>query len=401
MSKRVSTELNLEFGKEVGYQIRYDASISSNTKIKFATDGILLKEIQNDFLLSKYSAIIIDEAHERSLNTDILLGLLSKIVLARKEYKDKNKDKKLSDLKLIIMSATLRVEDFVSNRKLFSVPPPVISIDSRQFPVSIHFSKHTPENYMEEAYRKVCKIHKKLPPGGILVFVTGQQEIEGLCRKLRKKFPVKRKTVSLMPKKEEEKEKVQVKEYKEGEEHKILDEDEEEEKEKEDPEIEEAPDYTTEPLYVLPLYSMLNSAAQLKVFETPPSGTRLVVVATNVAETSLTIPGIKYVVDTGKVKELYYDKTTGITEFKITWTSQASANQRSGRAGRTSAGHCYRLYSSAVYANTFKQFSSPEIELMPIEGVILQMKSMGIDNIENFPFPSSPDLHSLKAATKV
>ena len=182
MSKRVNDEMNLnEKDFIVSYQIRYEGTTSPNTKIKFMTDGVLLKEVQMDFLLTKYSAIIIDEAHERSVYTDILIGLLSRIVPLRA--------KKGSPLKLIIMSATLRVEDFTENKRLFKQLPPVIKVDSRQFNVSVHFNKHTYDDYLAEAYRKTCKIHNRLPEGGILIFVTGQQEVNVLCNKLRKTFP--------------------------------------------------------------------------------------------------------------------------------------------------------------------------------------------------------------------
>lgn len=182
MSKRVNDEMNFsEDDGIISYQIRYEGNYSPNTKLKFMTDGVLLKEVQTDFMLNKYSAIIIDEAHERSVYTDILIGLLSRIVPLRK--------KRGNPLKLIIMSATLRVEDFTENRRLFKEKPPPIKVDARQFQVSVHFNKHTLDDYLAEAFRKVCKIHERLPEGGILVFVTGQQEVNVLCSKLRKMYP--------------------------------------------------------------------------------------------------------------------------------------------------------------------------------------------------------------------
>ena len=152
-----------------------------------------------------------------------------------------------------------------------------------------------------------------------------------------------------------------------------------------------------EPIYCLPLYSLLSTEKQQKVFQPPPPGFRLCVVATNVAETSITIPNIKYVVDTGRTKTKFYDKITGVSTFRVTWTSQASANQRAGRAGRTSAGHCYRLYSSAVFNDEFERFSPPEIVRRPVEDLILQMKSMHIKKVFNFPFPTPPAQESLQA----
>ena len=186
MSRRINDEMN--FGAEssavVAYQIRYEGNWSAtSTRLKFMTDGVLLKEVQTDFLLTKYSAIVIDEAHERSVYTDILIGLLSRIVPLRR--------KRANPLKLVIMSATLRVEDFTDNRRLFAQVPPVIRVESRQFPVVVHFNKRTPDDYLAEAYKKICQIHRRLPEGGILVFVTGQQEVNVLCHKLRQMFPLK------------------------------------------------------------------------------------------------------------------------------------------------------------------------------------------------------------------
>ena len=155
------------------------------------------------------------------------------------------------------------------------------------------------------------------------------------------------------------------------------------------------------PLHVLPLYSLLSTQAQLRVFEPPPAGARLCVIATNVAETSLTIPNIRYVIDTGKVKERIFDSRTGTQTYSIKWTSKASANQRAGRAGRVGAGHCYRLFSSAVFHDRFEEFSKPEILKTPVEGVVLQMKAMGIHQVVNFPFPTPPDKDAMRVAEKV
>ncbi|CAK6950737.1 probable ATP-dependent RNA helicase DHX37 [Scomber scombrus] len=420
MSHRVAKEVNLST-RVVSYQIRYEGNVTDETKIKFMTDGVLLKEIQKDFLLQKYSVIIIDEAHERSVYTDILIGLLSRIVPLR--------NKKGLPMKLLVMSATLRVEDFTDNRKLFKIPPPVIKVDARQFPVTIHFNKRTPlEDYTAEAFHKTCKIHRMLPPGGILVFLTGQAEVHGLCRKLRKAFPFRkgntttgedeeadsseamRKFKKAKQKKPVSLPRIDLDNYSalpvdEGDEDRDagIGEDEDEgsdldigddtadKEEKADPSI---------PLYVLPLYSLLAPEQQAKVFRPPPSGTRLCVVATNVAETSLTIPGIKYVVDCGRVKKRFYDRVTGVSSFKVSWTSQASANQRAGRAGRTEPGHCYRLYSSAVFGD-FSLFSEAEITRRPVEDLVLQMKDLNIDKVVNFPFPTSPSAEALIAAEQL
>ncbi|PSN50887.1 putative ATP-dependent RNA helicase kurz [Blattella germanica] len=184
MSKRVAEEMNLST-KEISYLIRFEGNATDETQVKFMTDGVLLKEIQSDFLLTKYSVIILDEAHERSVYTDILIGLLSRIVPLR--------NKRNNPLRLIIMSATLRLEDFTENPRLFKVTPPVIKVESRQFPVTIHFNKRTATEYVAEAFSKACKIHTQLPEGGILIFLTGQQEVNTLVRKLRRAFPFQKK----------------------------------------------------------------------------------------------------------------------------------------------------------------------------------------------------------------
>ncbi|XP_033474385.2 putative ATP-dependent RNA helicase DHX37 [Epinephelus lanceolatus] len=420
MSHRVAKEMNLST-RVVSYQIRYEGNVTSDTKIKFMTDGVLLKEIQKDFLLQRYSVIIIDEAHERSVYTDILIGLLSRIVPLR--------NKKGLPMKLLVMSATLRVEDFTENGKLFRTSPPVIRVDARQFPVTIHFNKRTPlDDYTGEAFHKICKIHRMLPPGGILVFLTGQAEVHNLCRKLRKAFPFRRGNTTAGEDEEADTSEA-MRKFKKSKQKKTVslpridldnysalpvdegDEDREagigdEEDEGSDLEIgddpasaEENPDPSI-PLYVLPLYSLLAPEQQAKVFRPPPPGTRLCVVATNVAETSLTIPGIKYVVDCGRVKKRFYDRVTGVSSFKVTWTSQASANQRAGRAGRTEPGHCYRLYSSAVFGD-FSLFSEAEITRRPVEDLVLQMKDLNIEKVVNFPFPTPPSTEALVAAEQL
>lgn len=407
MSQRVAEEMNLT-EKEVSYLIRFEGNVNDDTKIKFMTDGVLLKEVENDFLLSKYSVIILDEAHERSVYTDILIGLLSRIVPLRNKRGD--------PLKLIIMSATLRLEDFTENKRLFKVTPPVINVEARQFPVTMHFNKRTNPNYLKEAFNKTMKIHTKLPEGGILIFVTGQQEVNTLVRRLRKAFPKKQiknqeeehnsemsdsdvendLKQSLRNKRRKQKHvtEINLDDYSVPDDNEIESDDDV----NSDSDDEIIPNISAKPLWVLPLYSLLPSYKQVQVFKPPPEGYRLCVVSTNVAETSLTIPNIKYVVDTGKAKVKLYDKLTGVTSYMVTWTSKASANQRAGRAGRLGPGHCYRLYSSAVFNDTFKEFSVPEIQQKPVDDLYLKMKCMHIDKVINFPFPTAPDLLQLKTA---
>lgn len=186
MAKRVATELG-SFKDRVAHQIRFDSTVSKDTAIKFMTDGVLLREISKDFTLSKYSAIVLDEAHERSINTDLLIGMLSRIVETRADLAKKTE--KYKPLKLIIMSATLRTADLTMNKSLFRKgPPPVVQAEGRQYPVSVHFARRTNRDYLDEAFAKVSRGHKKLPPGGILVFLTGQNEIITLAKRLKQTF---------------------------------------------------------------------------------------------------------------------------------------------------------------------------------------------------------------------
>lgn len=418
--------------------------------------------------------IILDEAHERSLNTDILIGMLTRVIKIRQEYYEEQQKSLqsgctvtseyqiITPLKLILMSATLRVEDFVSGKRLFPKIPPLIEVPTRQYPVTIHFSKKTEiVDYIGQAYKKVMSIHKKLPQGGILVFVTGQREVDYLCEKLRNSS--KELVVQAAKRDASAKKKcddgsfggVDMKEIAEafddgsnnqnyrfsshGEDPSDIgdgnyDDDFEEEdmyESDEDSDWETVDDgsaysfveegkldalraafsalsdkngsvsvettksiaaenqeaeqekntFSPGKLRVLPLYAMLSPAAQLRVFEEVEKEERLVVVATNVAETSLTIPGIKYVVDTGRVKVKNYDSKTGMECYEVDWISQASASQRAGRAGRTGPGHCYRLYSSAVFSNIFEESSLPEIMKVPVDGVVLLLKSMNIPKV--------------------
>ncbi|KAI4137143.1 MAG: hypothetical protein L6R39_007454, partial [Caloplaca ligustica] len=404
MAKRVSDELSVAPGK-VSYQIRFESSVGDKTAIKFMTDGILIREIATDFALLKYSVIVIDEAHERSTNTDILIGMVSRIVDLRASMS--RNDPKVKPLKLVIMSATLRISDFLKNPILFrNGPPPLLQAEGRQYPVTIHFARRTQRDYLEEAFRKVCKGHKKLPPGGMLIFLTGQNEITALAKRLKGAFvhssgsggtdnrvrigateaPLEMEDLAIGE--DDDADGIQGGEY---------DDDGDVEADDEDFEIEDSTPASSQ-IHVLPLYSQLQTKDQLKVFEPPPEGSRLIVLATNVAETSLTIPGIRYVFDCGRAKEKKYDETTGVQSFEIGWISKASASQRAGRAGRTSPGHCYRLYSSAVYERDFEEHGEPEILKMPAEGVVLQLKSMDLQHVVNFPFPTPPDRQSLAKA---
>ncbi|KAI5896491.1 P-loop containing nucleoside triphosphate hydrolase protein [Schizophyllum commune H4-8] len=430
-----SSSMNDKLGAPIAYQIRYAGTAGPATRIKFMTDGVLLRELAIDFLLTKYSVIIIDEAHERSMNTDILIGVLSRVVRLREEmWKEGREGAK--PLRLIIMSATLRVSDFAANTTLFPSPPPVISIPARQHPVTVHFARRTQSDYVSEAIKKVVKIHARLPPGGVLVFLTGQSEIVGVARRLEARYGRRaveeRRARKAGGKPSRAKEDERFKEIPEegtsaaqadveaenvdlGNTHEdlaadvdgdgdqdmdpdALDTDDEDEL---DAELGLNADECDVPMHIVPLYALLPSARQMEVFKPPPPGTRLVVLATNVAETSLTIPNIRYVVDTGRAKERRYDPASGVQSFPISWISKASAAQRAGRAGRTGPGHCYRLYSSALFENHFDEFGEPEVLRAPVDGLVLQMKAMHIDTVAGFPFPTPPDRLALARAERV
>ncbi|OON17889.1 helicase protein, partial [Opisthorchis viverrini] len=470
MSKRVGEELNLSSG-QVSYHIRYEKTVVKGTEIKFMTDGVLLQEVKQDFELSRYSVIIVDEAHERSIYTDVLLGLLSLILRLRRRRHAEGTPTRgtvLPPLKLIIMSATLRVSDFSENIRLFPAspngPPPVIQVESRQFPVTCHFAKVTQPDYLKAAFRKVVQIHENAPAGGILVFLTGQREVLTLCSWLSRAFPATA-TANVISR-EAKRRRKNKKAYQQSEDldslanvnestselnstvsrinldnFDIIPMDEETElgsvrhvsenpskpssrtSEKAEPpedtgnqqvdsdleEIEDDDDVLQEistsrknitavPIRALPLYSLLSPERQQLVFETPPEGHRLVVVATNVAETSLTIPNIRFVVDSGKVKTKVYDPATGASSFEIVWISQASAEQRAGRAGRVAPGQCYRLYSSQVFSS-MNQFAVPDILTRPIDEVVLMLKSyLGSTPLSRFPLPTSPSATAIEFA---
>ncbi|KAK1778393.1 P-loop containing nucleoside triphosphate hydrolase protein [Copromyces sp. CBS 386.78] len=409
MSKRVGEEMG-DYSHVVSYQIRFEGTVDSKTAIKFMTDGVLLREAAIDIALRKYSAIIIDEAHERSVNTDILIAMLSRVVKLRRELAEE--DPTIKPLKLIIMSATLRVEEFTQNSNLFHTTPRIIEVEGREHSVTMHFAKKTNHDYVDEAFRKICRGHRKLPPGGMLVFMTGQGEIAQLSKRLKARFGGGMNTASTTKVRISANEApMEVEDIDFGDvdddrnnndrddDHISIASDQEEDKEFEIEDQESG----TGPLkmHILPLFSLLPTKEQMKVFEPPPEGHRLVILATNVAETSLTIPGIKYVFDTGRSKERKYDSVSGVQSFEIGWISKASAKQRAGRAGRTGPGHCWRLYSSAVYERDFPEFSEPELLRMPIEGVVLQLKSMNLQHVVNFPFPTPPPRESLIKAEKL
>lgn len=323
-----------ELGGIIGYAIRFEDCTSPHTRIKYMTDGVLLRESLNDPELNKYSAIIMDEAHERSLNTDVLFGVLRKVVARR------------SDLKLIVTSATLSADVFSS----FFGGVPVFRIPGRTFPVETYFAKAVQDDYVMAAVKQTLQIHFNSPPGDILIFMTGQEDIEGTCQVLAEK----------MEKLSEDKE--------------------------------------SPPLLVLPMYSQLPADLQAKIFDAAPPGIRKCIVSTNVAETSLTVDGIKYVIDSGFCKLKVYNPKIGMDTLLVTPVSKANANQRSGRAGRTGAGFCFRLYTDRQFKDELMEAAIPEIQRTNLSAVLLLLKSLGIKDLMQFDFMDRPPNETITSA---
>ncbi|MFJ6026191.1 ATP-dependent RNA helicase HrpA [Pseudarthrobacter sp. NPDC092424] len=348
VAERIAEELGVEIGQEVGFQVRFTGEVSKATKVKLMTDGILLAEIQRDKLLRKYNAIIIDEAHERSLNIDFILGYLKRILPQR------------PDLKIIITSATIDPERFANHFGTQEEPAPIIEVSGRTYPVEIRYRPLTqPREDDEEAsddeleedrdpLDAVCDAVDELAneaPGDILVFFSGEREIRDAADALQARIQSNRRLTG------------------------------------------------TE---VLPLFARLSLQEQHKVFH--PGSKRRIVLATNVAETSLTVPGIKYVIDTGTARISRYSHRTKVQRLPIERVSQASANQRSGRCGRVSDGIAIRLYSEEDFESR-PQFTDPEILRTNLAAVILQMTAMGVargpKDVEAFPFVEPPETRAI------
>ncbi|EER28141.1 Helicase associated domain (HA2) containing protein [Coccidioides posadasii C735 delta SOWgp] len=338
VAARVAEEMRCSVGQEVGYSIRFEDVTSSATRIKFLTDGLLLREALVDPLLSRYSVIMVDEAHERSLSTDILLGILKKIM------------KKRPELRIIVSSATLQAEEFLrffaedqfnaeNGSEMGGKVGRILSLEGRMYPVDCLFLESPAEDYVERAIKTVFDIHAGETNGDILLFLTGREEIDLAIQKISER------AASLPPKSQE--------------------------------------------LLPLPLYAGLTTEQQLYVFDPAPENTRKVIVATNIAEASVTIDGIVFVIDCGYAKLRAYDPNTGIDTLTAVPISKASASQRAGRAGRTRPGKCFRLYTEESYA-CLPDASVPEIQRSNLAPVILQLKALGIDNIVRFDFFSSP-----------
>ncbi|KAF5294947.1 hypothetical protein FQR65_LT10660 [Abscondita terminalis] len=323
VAKRVSDEMGTQLGDEVGYAIRFEDCTSENTVIKYMTDGILLRESLREPELDHYSAIIMDEAHERSLSTDVLFGLLREIVAKR------------HDLKLIVTSATMDSSKF----SLFFGNVPTFTIPGRTFPVETLFSKNPVEDYVDAAVKQALQIHLQPPSGDILIFMPGQEDIEVTCEVLAERLT----------------------------------------------EIENAPE-----LSILPIYSQLPSDLQAKIFQRSPEGIRKCVVATNIAETSLTVDGIIFVIDSGYCKLKVYNPRIGMDALQIYPISQANANQRSGRAGRTGPGQAFRLYTERQYKDELLVTNVPEIQRTNLANTVLLLKSLGVEDLLQFHFMDPP-----------
>ncbi|KAI1279187.1 P-loop containing nucleoside triphosphate hydrolase protein [Xylaria sp. FL0933] len=303
VAKRVAEEMEVKLGSTVGYAIRFEDCTSKDTVIKYMTDGVLLRESLNERDLDRYSCVIMDEAHERALNTDVLLGLFNKILQRRR------------DLKLIVTSATMnskRFSDFFGGAPEFTIP-------GRTFPVDIMFHRSPVEDYVDQAVQQVLSIHVSMGPGDILVFMTGQEDID-----------------------------------------------------------------------ILPIYSQMPADLQAKIFDRAPPGVRKCIVATNIAETSLTVDGIMYVVDAGFSKLKVYNPRMGMDTLQITPISQANAGQRAGRAGRTGPGRAFRLFTEKAFKDELYIQTIPEIQRTNLSNTVLLLKSLGVRDLLDFDFMDPP-----------
>ncbi|HCI4625984.1 TPA: ATP-dependent RNA helicase HrpA, partial [Klebsiella variicola subsp. variicola] len=331
VANRIAEELQTEPGGCIGYKVRFSDHVSDNTMVKLMTDGILLAEIQQDRLLMQYDTIIIDEAHERSLNIDFLLGYLKELLPRR------------PDLKIIITSATIDPERF---SKHFNHAP-IIEVSGRTYPVEVRYrpiveeADDTERDQLQAIFDAVDELGRE-GPGDILIFMSGEREIRDTADALNK-----------------------------------LD---------------------LRHTEVLPLYARLSNSEQNRVFQ-PHSGRRIVL-ATNVAETSLTVPGIKYVIDPGTARISRYSYRTKVQRLPIEPVSQASANQRKGRCGRVSEGICIRLYSEDDFLSR-PEFTDPEILRTNLASVILQMTALGLGDIAAFPFVEAPDKRNIQDGVRL
>ncbi|KAJ9144840.1 p-loop containing nucleoside triphosphate hydrolase protein [Coniochaeta hoffmannii] len=333
VAQRVADELDVKLGEEVGYSIRFENKTGPKTMLKYMTDGQLLRESMHDHDMSRYSCIILDEAHERTLATDILMALLKQISERRK------------DLKIIIMSATLDAQKF---QKYFNNAP-LLAVPGRTHPVEIFYTPEAERDYVEAAVRTVLQIHATEPEGDILLFLTGEEEIEDACRRISLEV---------------------------------------------DEMIRES---DAGPMVVYPLYGTLPPQQQQRIFDKAPEPLRKggrpgrkCIVATNIAETSLTIDGIVYVVDPGFSKQKIYNPRSRVESLLVSPISKASAQQRAGRAGRTRPGKCFRLYTEKAFKKELIEQTYPEILRSNLSNTVLELKKLGVEDLVHFDLMDPP-----------
>ncbi|KAK8769701.1 hypothetical protein V5799_013834 [Amblyomma americanum] len=342
VAARVAEEMDVAIGQEVGYSIRFEDCSSPKTLLKYMTDGMLLREAMSDPLLEAYGVVLLDEAHERTLATDILMGVLKQVVTQR------------PDLKIVVMSATLdagKFQNYFDNAPLMNVP-------GRTHPVEIFYTPEPERDYLEAAIRTVIQIHMcEEIEGDILLFLTGQEEIEEACKRLKREI------------------------------------------DNLGPEVGE--------MKCIPLYSSLPPNLQQRIFEPPPPAKangaigRKVVVSTNIAETSLTIDGVVFVIDPGFAKQKVYNPRIRVESLLVSPISKASSQQRAGRAGRTRPGKCFRLYTEKAYKTEMQDQTYPEILRSNLGSVVLQLKKLGIDDLVHFDFMDPPAPETLMRALEL
>ncbi|KAJ5152392.1 Pre-mRNA-splicing factor ATP-dependent RNA helicase PRP43 [Penicillium capsulatum] len=341
VAQRVAEELDVNLGEEVGYSIRFEDKTSPKTLLKYMTDGMLLREAMNDHNLSRYSTIMLDEAHERTMATDVLMGLLKEVVARR------------PDLKIIIMSATLDAQKF----QRYFMDAPLLAVPGRTHPVEVFYTPEPEQDYVEAAIRTVLQIHATEDEGDILVFLTGEEEIEDASRKISMEA---------------------------------------------DEMVREA---DAGPLKCYPLYGSLPPHMQQRIFDPAPKASRpggrpgrKVIVSTNIAETSLTIDGIVYVVDPGFSKQKIYNPRIRVESLLVSPISKASAQQRAGRAGRTRPGKCFRLYTEDAFKKELIESTYPEILRSNLSSTVLELKKLGIDDLVHFDLMDPPAPETLMRA---
>lgn len=341
VAQRVAAEMDVKLGEEVGYSIRFEDVTGPKTIMKYMTDGMLLREAMNDHDLKRYSTIILDEAHERTMATDVLMGLLKEVVLRR------------PDLKLIIMSATLDAQKF---QRYFN-DAPLLAVPGRTYPVEIFYTPEPEPDYVEAAIRTVLQIHATEDEGDILLFLTGEEEIEDAVRKISMECD------------------------------------------------EMSREADAGPMKVYPLYGTLPPAMQQRIFDPAPKPRRpnarpgrKCIVSTNIAETSLTIDGIVYVVDPGFSKQKVYNPRIRVESLLVSPISKASAQQRAGRAGRTRPGKCFRLYTEGAFQKELVDQTHPEILRSNLSSTVLELKKLGIDDLVHFDLMDPPAPETLMRA---